>query len=78
MSCNFHVRQALLKTAAKKRFEKILRMKEQFRLYLEPEEEYIEYCWCGEDVLYCDCCGNCEHYSTYTGFAFCPSCGREY
>jgi hypothetical protein len=40
MSCNFHVRQALLKTAAKKRFEKILLMKEQFRLYLEPEVEY--------------------------------------
>jgi formate dehydrogenase maturation protein FdhE len=75
MSCNFHVRQALLKTAAKKRFEKILLMKEQFRLYLEPE---VEYCWCGSEIDWCNCCGDCEHYSTYTGFAYCPVCGEEY
>lgn len=77
MSCNYHVRQALLKTAARKRFEKILLMKEQFRLWLEPEEEEIEYCWCGEELEYCDHCGDCEHYSKVSEYTFCPTCGVE-
>ena len=76
MSCNYHVKQALLKTAAKKRFEKILLMKEQFRLYLEEEE--ADYCWCGEefDGPYCDHCENCESWAD-DRYNYCPHCGVE-
>jgi hypothetical protein len=81
MSCNHHVKQALLKTAAKKRFEKILLMKEQFRLYLQPEEEEeINLCFCGEEVGYCDHCDECDFYSdvdAFPNYIFCPICGTE-
>ena len=80
MSCNHHVRQALLKTAAKKRFENILLMKEQFRMYLQPEEEedYTDYCWCGEDFdgPYCDHCESCEDWAEGR-YNYCPYCGVE-
>jgi len=77
MSCNFHVRQALLKAAAKKRFKNILTMKAIFKWYLHEEEEEEEYCWCGEVEYLCDHCGDCERFSTITEYIFCPTCGVE-
>lgn len=78
MSCNYHVRQALLKTAARKRFKNILQAKDMFRLYLEePEDDIEDYCWCGELLEYCDHCERCETYSQFQAYTFCPICGVE-
>jgi hypothetical protein len=82
MSCNYHVRQALLKAAAKKRFKNVLQARQMFKLYLgEPEEDIEDYCWCGELLEYCDHCGDCEEYSNpdrYPTYVFCPVCGVEF
>lgn len=77
MSCNYHVKEALVKAAAKKRIKDFLTAREQFRFYLECEDDIEDYCWCGALLDYCDHCEDCEKYSANLEFIFCPSCGVE-
>ncbi len=73
MSCNFHVKQALLKAAAKKKFANFLAAKAQFKLYLVVLRCHI----CGNGEFYCTHSACCEDTYFEFDYDYCPDCGTR-
>lgn len=73
MSCNYHVKEALLRASAMKRVRELFRAKDLIRIYLERPVYVCSVCY----QQICDHDECCEDYYLGYDYRFCPDCGER-